>query len=583
MDAQSYTAQERRAANQVWAAAGAYGFEPLFLARNTDGTIDFYMNCIVGLVHKYYGDALIRDIFSAWEGDTRQPMLDDMAWLYLENAAYRLELPRRPVLEALRFAHADYFFAIQYKLSRQEWMAKNQLVYTMQAARWRRVLGRTAPVMTPYESSLAAALEPETVPEPAQLKNDLLALFAKFALFDGKVRQKPALHLRLQGFWAKLATKTMPTQMIKTDRMTVEHSGSVDAGGSGPTADKRLAHITLKQNAAEDRAYIESCFGRSIYGPQQLALIEQQHCTGNHLGCHLWFTRGTQPADRPRGAAAEHLAEQAAEQARLNRAAYARDSELYQSALLRLTEQIRNCMLVHRQPDAVPARQGQLDGARVWREPVLRDDRVFLRSDEDPKPAFTVDLLLDGSASRLHCQETIAAQGYILAKSLAACGIDVRVSSFCSLRGYTVLRILKDYGDRGGERRIFDYFAAGWNRDGLALRGMAPLLRDAPAEKRLLLLLTDASPNDSHKIPPSGRFPLSRDYDGPAAVQDTAAQVRTLRQRGVRVAAIFMGESASFPDARTIYGRDLVRIRRMDELAGAAGKLIQQEIAELSD
>ena len=58
MDAQSYTAQERRAANQVWAAAGAYGFEPLFLARYTDGTTDFYMNTVVGLIHKYYGDAL---------------------------------------------------------------------------------------------------------------------------------------------------------------------------------------------------------------------------------------------------------------------------------------------------------------------------------------------------------------------------------------------------------------------------------------------------------------------------------------------------------------------------------------------
>ena len=46
MEAQSYTAEQRRAANQVWAAAGAYGFEPLFLARNTDGTIDFYMNCM---------------------------------------------------------------------------------------------------------------------------------------------------------------------------------------------------------------------------------------------------------------------------------------------------------------------------------------------------------------------------------------------------------------------------------------------------------------------------------------------------------------------------------------------------------
>ena len=76
MDAQSYTAQERRAANQVWAAAGAYGFEPLFLARYTDGTTDFYMNTVVGLIHKYYGDALIRSVFDAWDGDLRQTMLD---------------------------------------------------------------------------------------------------------------------------------------------------------------------------------------------------------------------------------------------------------------------------------------------------------------------------------------------------------------------------------------------------------------------------------------------------------------------------------------------------------------------------
>ena len=300
------------------------------------------------------------------------------------------------------------------------------------------------------------------------------------------------------------------------------------------------ARLRSNEREETDRDYIESCFGRSIYGPQQLALIEQQHCTGNHLGCHLWFTRGTQPADRPRGAAAEHLAEQAAEQARLNRAAYARDSELYQSALLRLTEQIRNCMLVHRQPDAVPARQGQLDGARVWREPVLRDDRVFLRSDEDPKPAFTVDLLLDGSASRLHCQETI-------------------------------------------ERRIFDYFAAGWNRDGLALRGAGQLLRAAPADKHLLILLTDASPDDSHKIPPTGKIPLSREYDGQAGVSDTADEVRALRRGGTRVAAVFMGESANVPNANAIYGRDLARIRRMDQLAAAAGRLIQDEIRELAD
>ena len=93
MDARSYTAEERRAANQVWAAAGAYDFEPLFLARNTDGTIDFYMNCVVGLVHKYYGDDLLRDLFATWDGDLRESQLDDLTWLYLESAVYLLELP----------------------------------------------------------------------------------------------------------------------------------------------------------------------------------------------------------------------------------------------------------------------------------------------------------------------------------------------------------------------------------------------------------------------------------------------------------------------------------------------------------
>ena len=228
------------------------------------------------------------------------------------------------------------------------------------------------------------------------------------------------------------------------------------------------------------------------------------------------------------------------------------------------------------------ARQGHLDGTRVWREPILRDDRVFLRSDEDPRPVFTVDLMLDGSASRLHCQEILAAQGVILAKSLAACGIPVRVLSFCSLRGYTVLRILKDYGDKNAERNIFSYFAAGWNRDGLALRGAGQLLKQSPAKRHLLILLTDASPDDSHKIPPTGKIPLSREYDGQAGVDDTAEEVRALRREGVRVAAVFMGESSSMPAARAIYGQSLARIQRMDQLAAAAGKLIQNEIRELS-
>lgn len=127
-------------------------------------------------------------------------------------------------------------------------------------------------------------------------------------------------------------------------------------------------------------------------------------------------------------------------QAERNRADFLKNNDLYQSSILRLTEHIRNCMQVQQQPDAVSARQGHVDSQRIWRLPVLKDGKVFLRNEEENNPGFTVDLLLDGSASRLHCQETIAAQGYILARSLATCGIPGPRRSFCSLRGYTVVQ-----------------------------------------------------------------------------------------------------------------------------------------------
>ena len=399
------------------------------------------------------------------------------------------------------------------------------------------------------------------------------------------MRQKPALHLHLEGLLASLATKTLPTQMIKTDRVTVEHSNSVDAASTGGlTVDKRLAHITLKQIAAEDRAYIESCFGRSLYPPERLRKAEQELCTGNHLGCRLWFAAGVpspEPAPNPE---AKHLAEQAQLQADRNRAYYAKNRELHRSVVLRLTEQIRNCILVHQQPNARVARSGNLDPERVWRAPLLDVARVFRCAEEENQPSFTVDLLLDASASRLHCQEVIAAQGSILAESLAACGIPVRVSCFSSLRGYTVLRVLKGFQDKNLQN-INQYFASGWNRDGLALRAAGDLVDFAPgpAPRHLLILLTDASPNDSRRVPPSSENPLGHDYGGAFGVDDAAAEVRDLRRKGLRVSAVFMGEDSSSRDAERIYGKNLARIRGMDQLARAAGRLIQNEIRELGD
>ena len=580
---QHYSAQQRRALNQIWTAAEEYGFDPMFMAFHTDKTPDLYMNCIVGTVRRQYGPKMPRELFGSWAGDRRQSMLDELAWLALESAAFAREVVQRPILAELRRAHAADFFGQEYKLSRQEWMAKNQLVYTLQTARWAEVLGRKPPLLSPYERRLHESLRCGAELDADALAAAVRSALAASGLFNGSVRERSPLRLHFDGKWALALTRLLPTEIVHTDVVTVGRSSGAAAGGDGAKLDIRRAKFRLNENAETDRQYIESCFGVSLYKPEELAAMEQSLCTGDHQGCHLWITAGIPNPESAHSGESRRLTEDAALQYQRNQEAFAKDIDLNRSAILRLTEQIRSCMQVHSQMEEEPSRAGQLNGPRVWRAAVLKDGRVFLRQNAVDRPGFSVDLLLDASSSRLHCQEVISAQGVILAQSLEQCGIPVRVSSFCSLRGYTILRVLKRFEDKNGSRRAFRYFASGWNRDGLALRAAGELLKNTPGERHLLLLLTDASPNDSHRIPPNGKNPLGRDYSDRAAVEDAAQEVRALRRRGVRVAAVFMGENSSVPAAEEIYGRSLARIRSMDQLAGAAGTLIQNEIRELSD
>jgi len=572
-----HTAGQRRAMNQVWNGAGVYGFEPLFLSLNGDGSPNLYLNTIVGCVRKWYGEEGPARLFQAWAGDRRQALLDDLAWLALESAAYQLELPQRPILADLRRDWAVEFFDKEHTLSRQEWMAKNQLSYTMQSARWRAVLGKRPPVMTPYERRLSAALALGPM-EEQELFPAILELFARFRLFDGRSRPPSALRLHLTGKWAGVMTRLMPTEIVHTDVASVGHGKGSDQG-DGPKLDTRRARFRLKDDAASDRLYIQSCFGPSFLPPRELAMAEQKLCTGVHLGCRLWYTAGAPAPEQPPRGEARRLAEQAQLQYDRNREAFRADSAFYQNAIRRLTEQIRNCIQVHSQAEEETARSGKLNTPRVWRAAALSDRRVFVRETDSARPGFSVDLLLDASSSRMHCQEAVAAQGYILAESLARCGVPVRVSGFCSLRGYTVLRVLKDFGDSSGQ--VFRYFAAGWNRDGLVLRAAGELLEVPPEQRRLFLLLTDASPNDSRRIPPGGDYPFGRDYADAPAVEDAAREVRALERQGCHVGAIFMGPSLNIPSAETIYGKSLARIHTLDQLASAAGRLIQAEIQEL--
>lgn len=129
----------------------------------------------------------------------------------------------------------------------------------------------------------------------------------KYLRFDGTAHAKTPLTLHFGERWAPLLTKLFSTEMVRTDDLAIGRSAAVGENGMVRASNALRSHLRSNERETEDRDYVERCFGRSLYAPKELALMEQRDCTGNHLGCHLWFTRGEPSPDKPVSADAQRL------------------------------------------------------------------------------------------------------------------------------------------------------------------------------------------------------------------------------------------------------------------------------------
>ena len=567
----------RRALNMIWTAAGEYGFEPEFMAFLQDGSPDFYLNSIIGYVHKWYDQNILHQLYDIINGALLKETFDGLLWIGLENCAFARESACRPVLAEMRAACAESFFAQQLTRSRQQWMAQNSLVYALQEARWRTVLGQPAGLKNPWEKRLFEELNYDGDMDARDIMKRTLDIFRRYFHFDGSSGRLPLS--RMRRVIGNMARKALPVRFTRSEDLSF---GSSSTGGAVTARKgKDLGPISAAQEE-RDRLYIENCFGLPLFDRETAAEIDEALCIDRHLGCHIYFTDGRQgtPASDP---LIRKTLRDAEAQRDKNLEHFRDRRRIYRNSIIRLARQIENALLVYPQPLKVPARSGRLMPSRVWRALYLNDDRIFSDTYEEEQPDFSVDIMLDASASRLQSQETIAAQGYVIAESLRLCHIPAQIYSFLSLRGHTVIRLFCGYEEKDKEKNIFDYFAAGWNRDGLALRGASRLMECSPARNRILIILTDASPNDDRRIPPDrtdGRL-TGRDYSGEAGIEDAAAEVRQLRKDGVRVMAVLNGEDGATEAARKIYGDDFTRIERIENLSDAVGLLIQRQIERM--
>jgi hypothetical protein len=561
--------EKRRAQNLIWNAAGDYSFQPDFKAYDEEGRAALYWNCVIGAVRKHYGGDAIDALFAGFKGCKEESTYEVLIWLGLENAVFPREAACRPALPSLRLSYARHVIALNQRAT------TGDLVFLLEDAHFRRVLGEEAILPAQYLSMLDALEFPSDLDGPALTERATAFLQTYFHFVPGKEKAETDKAPDRRWFFRGRPHRQKELPSVRAfGHGFGEHTS--EGGGKEVLPElRRISDHSLAQTEATLRQYIRDYFGTPLYSERQLMTLENALCVSEHAGCHLYYALGDDTLDPEIRGYAGSQRRAALRQMERNRAAYEADATRHRASILQLAARIRNAMQAYLQPATVRSPYGALDGGRVWRGVYLDDDKVFTRVLNADPGALSVDLLLDGSTSQIDRQTVVAAQGYMIAEALTRCHIPVRVTSFCSLSGYTILTRYRDYEETDKNERIFHYFTAGCNRDGLALRALGRELEDAPCPHRLVILLSDAKPNDVIKFKQNGEY---LEYANQNGIQNTAMEVRSLLRREISVICVFTGEDGDLPAAHTIYGRSFARIRCLDRFADTVGTLIQNQI-----
>lgn len=576
-----HTALARRAENIIWNAAGNYHFDPPYLAYYENGTPDPYFNLVIGLAHKWLDldriAAFLDQVAKGPKGDE----LTDLLWLGIENCVYEKELPQRPRLVDLRRRKAEAFFKNRQTLSRQQMMLQSVTVYTQQEARWSKVLGK-APRLSKREAELAEALAfPASLDTDGMLQKMQQILEERFHLRPGSsdTSLTPVTGLR-----RKIAAAVLRHEHQNTDTLLVRAGTGAGVTEGAAVFSHEGAGGGMGAGSPADAAYLAGTLGPLCLREKELASLEHDLCTGPHARCRLWVSKKGPAGETPQDLSAKDVTDllrvqkDAKAQNAKNLAFWKENAIRTASGVRRLSARVDEILSGTERALPERARAGVLSPEIAYRLPVLHDPNVFLHTGEETQRSVSLDLLLDASASRLDCQEELSAQADVIAKSFERARVPVQVSCFRSLRGYTALQILKERGTRDTSG-IAAYFAGGWNRDGLGLRLAGRFLpKEGDFVRRFLFVLTDASPNDSVKIPPEGGRGPAREYQGNAAVLDAKEAVAELREEGIAVGAIFLGPTLYLENLHTIYGKECVRIHRIDQLEEAVSTLLAQAL-----
>ena len=579
---QNTTEQNKRALNIIWNASDNYSIDPEYKVYDEKGEAELYLNYIIGAVHKYCDYSILNSFFRYLKTDREHEFYEKLFWIGLEHYAFNKGKTERPVLINLRKNYAKKV------LKGETEVFDDNLLNTIKHAHFKRVLNKPFEI-TGNSLNILNDLEfDDTInTEEIILKmNEIIKTYFRFNYggyeTDNKSSKKYKVELQKQTEYGE--EKLNDAELEKMSNLyldSAETSRQINYDELKHKEKKPVQKVIVEKRDDSERQYIRKYFGSSIFSEQKTRLIEKSLCVGNHKNTHLHFTRGEFDNEFGNDVNAIYYNKILKEQRAINLEHYNSNYIKYKNSILKLTNKIRNTMLAYFESYTGKSEAGRLNAPKIWRNKYVNDNRIFTKVFNNDIGNISVDILLDASASQHERQETIAAEGYIIAESFSQCQVPVRVYSFSSLRNYTVINLYRDYNETDRNNEIFNYKTTGCNRDGLAIRTSLYMMEESNYYNKILIVLSDCKPNDTQCIPDTGIKQEQTKYAGATGIIDTAFEVKKGINNGNSILCVFAGEDEDIKTAKKIYGHNFARIYNTQRFAEIVGVLMQNQLKNL--
>ena len=367
------------------------------------------------------------------------------------------------------------------------------------------------------------------------------------------------------------------SELLARIRVALRKSNQIPEEKKEKTAGSDTKKVVVVDEKALARMYqyIQRNYGKTWLSESEEKSRNYQLCRGIHSDCSLYYTEGV--LKNPVGK--YYQLSYAQKQKDKNLHAYYDQHRAVRQNISLLYQELKKAMLLQEDQSFADADHGILQPARMWKVGRSQNADLFQLEQRRNSLDFVVDILVDASGSQRPRQENVTLQTYILAETLSRLHIPFRVMSFCTFWDYTILHRMRDYDDpREKNSNIFEYITSSNNRDGLAVKAAGIDLLKRQEDRKLLILLSDGKPYDVLVNRPNARNP--KPYRDDYALHDTATEVRRLRQQGVSVLGVFVGEETELMAEQKIFGKDFAYARDIRNFSHMVGSYLRRKIEE---